>query len=484
MILALPLIPFFAAFLLLFIPSQKENLLKFVSIAASGICLTITLLLFASFNHLHSGFQYKQTFSWFSELGIHYQVGMDGMSLAFCLLHALIAFASSFVAIQTKARLKEYLFYSLIFIGSGFAVFTALNIFFIYLFYEITLIPLFLMVGIGGIKNLKEQGSIKIAIYMTLGAVLALFALFSLYNIFGPRFLDLTQLKNLALSHSPFLTLEIQKYLAAFLIIGFGMMTSLWPFHSWSPSAYAAMPPSLAMLHAGVKMGPYILIRIAMSLLPAGFYFWTPTLSILGTIGILYGGFAAIRQKDLKLMGAFSSISHMGYIFLALAAMNQTSLSAAIFLLFAHGLIAACFFALVGHLHSQTQLSGIYDFGGLGKSMPFFSVCFMATCLASAGIPGFAGFPGELLVFVGSWKSFPIAVSLGVVGVLITAIYSIRAAQAVCFGAENNQLSKLCDIKTISEKMPFVILIAALLFFGIWPKTLFYIIQPAIGRLL
>ncbi len=502
MILALPFIPYLAALLILFMPAAHGKWLRPLAIGATGLCLLIVLFLTQNFDRAFQGFQFVHSWDCFAEMGIRYQVGLDGINLIFCLLLAFVAFAGAFIAGKTKDRLKEYLFYYLLLTGSMFAVFTVLNVFFLYVFYEMTLIPVFAMIGLhrfasepsaqpGGLPSKQEAGAMKLALYMTAGAMLGLFAIFTLYNMLGPDFLDLTKSKALAASHAALLTPETQKWLAALLIVGFGIMTSLWPFHSWSPSAYSAAPASLSMVHAGVKIGPYFLIRIALVYLPLGFQFWAPTLAILATIGLIYAGFAAIRQKNLNTMAAFSSISHMGYVFLAFAAMNPTALSAGILLIFAHGIMTACLFGLIGHLTAQTGTDGIHDFGGLGKTLPFFSVCFMLTCMASAGIPGFANFPAELLVFISAWKTFPAAVIFGVLGVLITAIYMIRAVQALCFGVATRLSSapsaqpgkELRDMIGLWDKAPFLVLLAILFFFGFFPSALLSIIQPAVARL-
>lgn len=484
MIAALPFIPYLAAILILFIPANQEKLIRSMTLIATGLCLFITLSLTQHFDRSFVGFQFVHSWDFFPEMGVRYQVGLDGINLIFCLLLATVAFCGTFIASKTKTRLKEYLFYYLLLIGSMFAVFTVLNVFFLYIFYEMTLIPIFAMMGIAGNSEKKETGAVQLLIYMTAGAVVGLFALFNLYHILGPDFLDLTKTQTLLATKGLLLTPEIQKWLSALLIVGFGAMTSLWPLHSWSPSLYSAAPASLSMVHAGVKIGPYILIRIGLAYLPVGFQFWAPTLATLASIGVIYAGFVAIRQKNLKTMAAFSSISHMGYVFLAFAAMSSTALSGGLLLLFAHGIMTACLFGLIGHLEEQSGCDEINAFGGLGTTLPFFSVALIMTCMASSGIPGFANFPAELLVFISAWKTFPVAVIAAVVGVLITAIYVIRAAQAICFGPVQHRWKDLNDISSFYGKTPFLILLAVLLFFGIFPNSLLSLIQPAVEALL
>ncbi|HRK61370.1 MAG TPA: NADH-quinone oxidoreductase subunit M [Candidatus Omnitrophota bacterium] len=480
----LPFIAFLGAILTLFTPSKNLKALQGISLASSAICLAAVLYLFCTWDFSQAGFQHVRTWDFFAQAGIWYQTGLDGTNLVFCLLNGLVTFAGAWIAIRTTSRLKEYLFYYLLLTGCMFAVFTALNVFFLYVFYEMTLIPVFAMMGIAGIRAKKENAAIRVALYMTAGAVVGLFALLNLYDILGPGFLDLTQTQTILTSKAALLTPETQKWLAALLIVGFGVMTTLFPLHSWSPAFYSASPVSLAMVHAGVKVGPYILLRTAVSYLPEGFQFWSPWIAGLALAGILYGGFAALRQKNLRDLAAFSSISHMGTLFVAFAALNTASLSAGILLVFAHGLMTACFFALIGILEDRGQTDEINAFSGLGKSMPFFAVCFMLTAMASSGIPGFANFPGELMVFVSAWKSFPWTVAAGILGVLLTAVYMIRAVQALCFGQDHPRASTFKDIVCFSEKIPFLILLISLVIFGIFPAALLKVIQPAIEALL
>jgi len=240
------------------------------------------------------------------------------------------------------------------------------------------------------------------------------------------------------------------------------------------------------MLHAGVlkKMGPYFMIRIAIAFLPLGMSHWSSWIAVLAAIGILYAGFAAIWQKDLKFMIGFSSVSHMGYILLGIAAMTSVSLSGTVLLMFSHGIMAACAFACIGFLYEQTHARSVDDFGGLAKQVPFISMCFIMAALASLGLPGFSNFVSELLVFIGAWGSYPWLVCLAVFGILVTAIYLLRAIQKVCYGPVNPRWHQLHDAQGFFEKFPFVLLLGALLLFGFWPHGLLKIIQPTIESML
>lgn len=502
MILLLPWLPFLAAFAILFVPKEKEGVLKLLAIGSSAACFAITLFLFFTFDRTAAGYQFMHKFEWLPALGISYQVGLDGINLTLCLLHALVSLAGAFVACwpesydsgtlggtghsplrRPKERLKEYLFFYSILVGAIYGVFTSLDLFFLYLYYETTLIPLFPMIGVWGSKN-KSYGAMKLTIFITAGAVLALFGILLLYRQLGTPTFDLIQIQQI-LRARPF-DFEFQKTVAAFLLIGFGVIASLWPLHSWSPIGYAAAPTSVSMLHAGVlkKMGPYLILRLAIALLPAGTAAWAKPLAVLAGIGIVYAGYAALQQKDLKFMIGFSSVSHMGYVLLGIAALTHTSLSGAVLLIFSHGVMAAATFAVIGFLYEQTHTRGVSDFGGLGKKAPFIAVCFALVSFASLGLPGFSNFVSELLVFIGSWQKFPVITGFAVFGILVTALYLLRAVQKVCYGPENPTLQNFKDMSGFFQKFPLLLLLGALLIFGFWPQGLLNIIRPAVTALL
>ncbi len=486
MILALPWVPLLTAFVVLFVPKENRALLRTLTLGACGLSFAIAVhyvVRFILHPEMAADFQFVHRFPWLPALGIQYIVGLDGINATFCLLHALVSLAGAFVAVSQKERTKEYVFFYLILTGAIYGVFTVLDIFFLYLFYELTLIPLYPMIGIWGSKN-KEYGAMKLTIFITAGAVLSLFGILMLYHQLNFQTFDLIEITRMLRAHP--LESGFQKMLAPLFLIGFGVIASLWPLHSWSPIGYAAAPTSVSMLHAGVlkKMGPYLMLRLAVSLLPAGVIAWSHPLACLAGIGIIYAGYAAITQKDLKFMVGFSSVSHMGYVLLGIAAMTKTSLSGAVLLMFSHGVMAAATFALIGFVYDQTHARGLEDYGGLGKLTPFWSICFIMASMASLGLPGFSNFASELLIFTGSWQKFPVIVGFAVFGILITAIYLLRAVQKVCYGPATTRWPKLRDALTFDERLPFILLIGALLLFGFWPQGLIRIIQPAVGAML
>lgn len=484
MILLLPWIPLLGALLMVLLPAKNEKLLKALAIAATAIPCAAVLALLVSFKPGLVGFQFVTSYRWIPALGIDYKLGLDGINLTLCLLHALVSLAAVFTACWPKERLKEYLFYFLLLTGAIYGVFTSLNLFFLYLFCEMTLIPVFPMIGIWGSKN-KSYGAMKMTLFITAGAVLALFGILAFYREAGLQSFDLITLRE-NLNARGGLHADAQLWLAPLILVGFGVMAALWPLHSWAPIGCSVSPTSLNMLHAGVmeKVGPYLILRVAVAYMPEGVLASGPWLSVLAGIGILYAGLAAIRQRDMLFMTGFASVSHAGYLMLALAAMTTISLSGAVLLMFAHGLMAACAFGLIGFLFERTHIRTIPDFGGLAKQLPFLSVCLIMTFMAALGLPGFANFVSELLVFIGSWNRYPVIVTAAVIGVLVTSIYFLRAIKEVCYGQPNPRWAALKDLSGFSERFPFILLLGALLLFGLWPAGLLRLIQPAIGGLL
>ncbi|MDP3919283.1 MAG: NADH-quinone oxidoreductase subunit M [Candidatus Omnitrophota bacterium] len=483
MILYLPWIPIATAFLMLFVPESQDRLIRRLTLGACSVCFAITVSLLVNFEIGNAGYQYVQRFDWVPSLGISYQVGLDGINMTLCLLHALVSLAGAFMSCSVSKRAKEYHIFFLLLVGAIYGVFTVLDLFFLYLFYEMTLIPLYPMIGIWGSKN-KEYGAMQLTLFITAGAVIALFGLLVLYHRMGANSFDLIRMAD-TLKAAP-LDQSIQNWIAPFLLIGFGVIASLWPLHSWSPIGYAAAPTSVSMLHAGVlkKMGPYMILRVAVTLLPDGVAHWATPLAVLAAIGILYAGYAAIRQQDLKFIIGFSSVSHMGYVLLGIAALTPVALSGAVFLMFSHGVMAACTFALVGFIYEQSHMRGIADFGGLAKQIPFVGMCLVMACMASLGLPGFSNFASELVVFIGTWPRYPLIVCLAVFGILITAIYLLRTVQQVCYGPPNPRWSQIKDAVTLFEKFPFLLLLGALLLFGFWPQGLLRIIGPTVEAIL
>ncbi len=411
-------------------------------------------------------------------LGISLKLGLNGIALPMFVLAGLVGLAAGLYAIQSQAeRLKVYLMLLLIMQGGLMGVFASVDVFFFYFFHELALIPTFIMVGIWGGRD-RNYAAMKMTIYLTLGAMLSLIGLIAIYVKSGANSFDLVTLRD-TLAAQP-LTGSLQKYLFGLLMFGFGILVSLWPLHTWAPLGYGAAPSSAAMLHAGVlkKFGLYGLIQIALPLLPLGASQWVGTLAGLAVIGnILVVGFVTMAQRDLKQMIGYSSVMHMGYAFLGIACLSNLGAGGVVLMMVAHGLSVALLFLLATSIHHRTHTFDLNEMGGLAQKTPVLAAFFVAATMASIGLPGFANFWGELTIFVAAWNFSHALTICAVAGVVISAIYGLRAAAKVFFGAPTEELNRVmaahppADLRW-SEKIPALILLAALLFIGFWPKSL------------
>ncbi|MBI4395069.1 MAG: NADH-quinone oxidoreductase subunit M [Candidatus Omnitrophica bacterium] len=479
----LVLIPLMAAGFILLLPSKRPGIVRTVGIGATALTFFLTLFLFFKFDSANTDFQFARQIPWIPSLGISYHVGVDGIGMVMILLHAILSFCGALVSRSISQNVKSYFVFYLILVASIFGVFTSLDLFFLYLFYEMAVIPLYPMIGRWGSQN-REYAAMKLTLYISLGAVVALVGLLATYSVSGLNTFDLLLLSEQA--KTGVFTTYFQMWCAPLLIFGFGVIASLWPFHSWSPIGYAAAPTAVSMLHAGVlkKLGIFLIIRLVITLLPEGAKFWLPWVVLLSIVNILYGAWAAMAQKDMKFVIGFASVSHMGYAFLGLACLNHIGLTGTVFFMFAHGIMAALCFALIGFIYDQTHTRMIPDLGGLAKQLPFITICFVMAAFASSGLPGFANFVSEILIFFGAWERYPWQTILAIFGIVVTATYMLRMVRSVFFGAPKPEWAKLKDAKNFFEKLPYALLVAVLLIFGFWPSPLLNIIRPTTEALI
>ena len=419
--------------------------------------------------------------------GLSLKFGLNGIALPMFLLAAIVGLAAGLYALRSGAeRLKLYLMLLLVMHGGLLGVFASVDIFFFYFFHELALIPTFIMVGIWGGRD-RNYAAMKLTIYLTVGALLSLIGLIALYVKSGANSFDLIALKEAIAAQG--LAASTQKNIFGLLMFGFGILVSLWPLHTWAPLGYGAAPSSTAMLHAGVlkKFGLYGLIQIALPLLPAGAAWWAWKLALLAGVGnVLVVGFVTLAQRDLKQMLGYSSVMHMGYCFLGLACLSVVGSGGVVLLMVAHGLSVALLFMLATSVHHRTHTFDLAEMGGLAQQTPVLAALFVAATMASIGLPGFGNFWGELTIFVALWKFSPGLTAVAVAGVVISAIYGLRAVARVFFGPPSEQLQRVtaahppADLGWL-ERLPALILLAALLFFGFYPRALSLPVDQALN---
>ena len=410
-------------------------------------------------------------------LGISLKLGLNGISLPLFVLAGVVGLAAGLFALQSKAeRLNQYVLLLLVMQGGLMGVFASVDVFFFYFFHELALIPTFIMVGVWGGRD-RNYAAMKMTIYLTVGAMLSLIGLIAIYYKSGAETFDMITLREAVIAQG--LTQVAQQNIFGLLMFGFGILVSLWPLHTWAPLGYGAAPSSVAMLHAGVlkKFGLYGLVQIALPLLPAGANHWAVILATLAVVGnVLVVGIITIAQRDLKQVVGYSSVMHMGYAFLGIACLSVIGAGGVVLMMVAHGFSVALLFLLSTSIYHRTQSFDLEEMGGLVKHAPVLSALFVAGTLASIGLPGFANFWGELTIFVAAWKIFPTLTIIAIAGVVISAIYGLRAAARVFFGPESEDFAKVLAEKPAtdlvwSEKLPALILLAMLLVLGFWPKS-------------
>jgi NADH-quinone oxidoreductase subunit M len=461
---------------------------RFTALLAASVTLLMTLLACMNYEWWKPGFQFVNSVTVSESWQIHFATGLDGLSLILVLLTAIVTLAS--VWFSGKTDNNENAFYAcLLFISGGaLGAFSSLDLFFFYAFHELALIPTFLLIGIWGSGN-RVAAAWKITIYLALGSFILLIGLILLYQSLpaASRSFDIRALQVAAAAHQ--IAPEAQRNIYLLLLIGFGILVSLFPFHTWAPEAYASAPAPATMLHAGVlkKFGLYGLLRLALPLLPDGSRYWTNLLVVLLLANIIYLGLVTIAQKRLDWMLGYSSVMHMGYIFLGIASANILGTTGAAALMFAHGLSIALLFAIAGEIRKRTGTLVFDDLGGLAKVMPFAGLAFGFAAFAAIGLPGFANFAGEIMIFFGAFQNgwemqrfhiFQVATVLALWGVVVSAVYMLRAYRQTFMGTMAERWSNLVDLRT-SLRVPVALLVAALLWYGFFPQTFVRFVTPA-----
>ena len=476
-------LPFAAALLTLLVPRNYRFVVRVISLGATLATLLLALKMFWDFDaaDVVNGYRFHEIKPWVSTLDISYHVGVDGINVGLVLMAAVVAFAAACVSWEIKTYEKEFYILFLIMTGGIIGAFASLDLFFFFFFHELALVPTFVMIGVWGRGENKNYATFNMTLYLSAGALIALAGLIALYLQVPPgsRTFDMLKITDYFKAHK--MALAAQHSIFGLLMFGFGILVSLWPFHTWAPPGYSAAPTATAMLHAGVlkKFGLYGLIRIALPLMPDGARDWLHVLAWLCLGNIIHCGWVAMRQRNLNLLIGNSSVAHMGFVFLGIASLSLIGVTGAVLIMIAHGLLAALTFGLSGYLFNQTGTLNMDKLGGLLRRLPFIGTAMIMAMLAGCGLPGFANFPGELLVLFGTWGSLPWFVVAAAWGALIiAAIYALRAVRDIWHGPLPDHLAIVRDA-SIWRRVPFALLLAGLLLFGIFPKPLTDKIEPS-----
>lgn len=478
------ILPLATSMAILFLKGLKQ--VRIVSLVGSALQLILAFaLLYFYWNQRSAGntsvMLFEDNYAWYASLNIHYHIGVDGISVAMILLTSFVVLAGVLVSWNVGTMSKEF-FFLLLFLSVGaYGFFISLDLFTLFFFLEVAVIPKFLLIGIWG-SGKKEYSALKLALMLMGGSALVFVGLLGLYfntnTGNGQHTFDILQIAGMNISP------HVQKIFFPFAFVGFGIFGALFPFHTWVPDGHSSAPTAASMFLAGIsmKLGGYGCLRVATFLMPAAAHQYSSIIIILACIAILYGAFATMMQTDLKYINAYSSVSHCGFVLLGIGMLTKTAITGAVMQMVSHGLMTALFFAAIGMIYDRTHTRQLAQLGGLLKVMPFVSTVFVIAGLCSLGLPGLSGFVAEITVFMGSWQNadnfYRIATIIACASIVVTAVYILRAVGKAIMGPiEEKDYSLLKDAKW-NEKWAAALLVIGIVIIGVAPFWLNDLITP------
>lgn len=462
--------------------SRNTQQVRWISFGGSLVQLILSLALFVLFRNERAAgntaqMLFEQNHVLFPSWNINFHLGVDGISVAMILLTSFVLIAGVLVSWNIEKMAKEFYFLLLLLALGAYGFFISLDLFVLFFFLEISVIPKYLLIGIWG-SGRKEYSANKLALMLMGGSALILVGILGLYFASGRTF-DILQLSQVDIPISN------QHIIFPLLFIGFGVFTALFPFHTWVPDGHSSAPTAGSMFLAGIsmKLGGYGCLRVATYLLPEGAKEYATIIIVLSAIAILYGAFATMMQKDLKYINAYSSVSHVGFSLLGIGMLTQTAMTGAVMQMVSHGVMTALFFAVIGMIYDRTHTRMVNDMGGLMKVMPFITTVLFIVGLCSLGLPGLSGFVAEMTVFVGSWQNtgtfYRVATIAAAASIVVTAVYILRAIAQTAMGPVKNDYIQLKDARW-NERLAAIILVAGISAIGVAPFWLNDLIKPAI----
>ena len=474
----------------LFLSNSRKQLLFVMTTGATLLTIFSGVLTYMYLTERAAGNVAEMLFTadtvWYAPFNIHYSVGVDGISVAMLILTSIIVFTGVFASWKIDPLPKEFfLWFSLLSIGV-YGFFISTDLFTMFMYYEIALIPMYLLIGVWG-SGKKEYAAMKLTLMLMGGSALLLVGILGIYYGAGGTTMNVLEIAKL---HIP---VEMQYYFFPLTFMGFGVLGAMFPFHTWSPDGHASAPTAVSMLHAGVlmKLGGYGCFRVAMYLMPQAAHEMAWIFLLLTGFSVAYGAFSAIHQTDLKYINAYSSVSHCGLVLFAILMMNETAATGAIMQMLSHGLMTALFFALIGMIYGRTHTRLITEMGGLMKVMPFLGVSYVIAGMASLGLPSLSGFVAEMTIFVGSFQHTDmfhrVLTVLACASIVITAVYILRVVGKIIFGKIQDEHHEHLTDATWFERISVVTLIAAIFAVGsapFWISSMIHdSVLPVIGHL-
>jgi NADH-quinone oxidoreductase subunit M len=491
---------FLGAGLIMLLPRESKRLIRWVALATGVAGLGIALGDYFVYNAVYAQHIAKSgtglidltDLTWIPVLGARYHLAVDGINFPLIVLNGFVCVTGILFSWNIENRVKEFFAFFLTLIAGVYGVFMAMDVFLLFVFYELAIIPKYFIIAIWG-STRKEYGAMKLVMYSFIGSALVFIGILALYFAAGRHSFDVITLSRHPVSE------QLQRWLFPLIFVGFAVLAGMWPFHTWAPTGHVAAPTAASMLLAGVvmKLGSYACFRAAMLLMPAGLEYWKWWIAWIAVIGILYGAAVALVQKDFKFIIGYSSVSHMGFVLLGLATLNATGMSGAVLQMFSHGVVASLLFAVVGRMiYDRTHTRQLDELGGLRKVLPFAFWTFLVGGAASMGLPGFSGFVAEIQVLMGAFAMSPwLALTAGV-SIAITAGYILVALHKVFFAEEEHAVAKAHDAHghggageerwqlsriTCPEVIAAVILMSLLVIIGVYPSIMLNMIRANVA---
>ena len=453
--------------------ARNVNQVRGVMVAGSTLLLILAAYLTVSYIGLRNGgatdeMLYTDSIVWYAPLHIAYSVGVDGISVVMLLLSSIIVFTGTFASWKLKPLTKEYFLWFTLLSTGVFGFFISTDLFTMFMFYEVALIPMYLLIGVWG-SGKKEYAAMKLTLMLMGGSAFLLIGILGIFYGAGGETMNILEIVKLQIPT------EMQRIFFPMIFLGFGVLGALFPFHTWSPDGHASAPTAVSMLHAGVlmKLGGYGCFRIAMYLMPEAAQELGWIFLVLTGISVVYGAFSACVQTDLKYINAYSSVSHCGLVLFAILMMNQTACTGAVLQMLSHGLMTALFFALIGMIYGRTHTRDVRELSGLMKIMPFLAVCYVIAGLANLGLPGLSGFIAEMTIFTGSFQHpdtfHRVWTVIACSSIVITAVYILRLVGKILYGTCTNKHHLTLSDATWDERTAVIILIACVAALGMAP---------------
>jgi NADH-quinone oxidoreductase subunit M len=490
--------PFVGALLIMFTARHRPLAVRWIAAVTTGISAILSLWVYTTYDYDAAGFQFYEKLPLVPPLGISYELGADGISLLMVLLTSIIIWAGVFASWTVAVRSQEFYALLLALVTGVYGVFVSLDLFILFLFYELAVLPMYLLIGIWGSSGevrprgvfgwafretgvgTKEYAAMKLTLYLLFGSAFILVGIFALWVNAGSGSFSFLDFEAAAFPRA------LQRWVFLAFYVGFGILAGIWPLHTWSPDGHASAPTAVSMLHAGVlmKLGAYGVVRLGMGLLPEGAADLAWLVGTIACVNIVYGALSSMAQTDLKYVIAYSSVSHMGIVMLGAATLTEAGLNGSVFQMFAHGVMTGLFFALVGLVYEKAHSREIGKMGGFGTAMPGIATAFTIGGLSSLGLPATAGFVAELLTFLGAWRSaHPWWLLPAVAGTFLTAVYVLRVAKQIFWGPPSPHFHDLVDARG-PEWVALVLLVFVLVLFGMVPVLAIGLVDTATVPLL